>query len=118
MRIGLIDVDNHHFPSLPLMKLSAWHKQQGDTVEWYDPLTAWINPPDKVYMSKVFTFTPDYQHPVCGGEIIRGGTGYHYPDGGNQLPAEIEHGTGMKIKIRLFRNLRCLSSLPDGIIEK
>lgn len=40
MRIGLIDVDNHRFPSLPLMKLSAWHKQQGDTVEWYDPLTA------------------------------------------------------------------------------
>ena len=58
MRVGLIDVDNHNFPSLPLMKLSAWHKQQGDNVEWYDPLTAWIHPPDKVYMSKVFTFTP------------------------------------------------------------
>ena len=59
MRVGLIDVDGHNFPSLPLMKLSAWHKQQGDTVEWYDPLTAWCNPPDRVYMSKVFTFTPD-----------------------------------------------------------
>lgn len=53
MRIGLIDVDCHNFPSLPLMKLSAWHKQQGDTVEWYDPLTAWINPPDKVYMKSM-----------------------------------------------------------------
>ena len=70
MRVGLIDVDGHNFPSLPIMKLSAWHKQQGDTVEWYDPLTAWINPPDRVYMSKVFTFTPDYQHPVCAGEIV------------------------------------------------
>lgn len=91
MRIALIDVDGHNFPSLPLMKLSAWHKQNGDTVEWYDPLTAWIDPQDKVYMSKVFTFTPDYPHPVCGGEIIRGGTGYHYPDGGDTLPKEIEH---------------------------
>nr|DAG65627.1 MAG TPA: Putative apramycin biosynthetic oxidoreductase 4 SAM, FeS-cluster containing enzyme [Caudoviricetes sp.] len=91
MRIALIDVDGHNFPNLPLMKLSAWHKHQEDNVEWYDPLTAWIDPPDKVYMSKVFTFTPDYPHPVCGGEIIRGGTGYHYPDGGDPLPKEIEH---------------------------
>lgn len=37
MRIGLLDVDSHNFPNLPLMKISAWHKQQGDTVEWWDP---------------------------------------------------------------------------------
>lgn len=91
MRVALIDVDGHNFPSLPLMKLSAHHKQLGDTVEWYDPLTAWMKPPDKVYMSKVFTFTEDYSHPVCGKEIIRGGTGYDYPNGGQSLPKEIEH---------------------------
>ena len=91
MRIQLIDVDGHNFPNLPLMKISAWHKGKGDSVEWYDPLTAWINPPDKVYMSKVFTFTPDYPHPVCGSEIIKGGTGYEYPSGGEPLPDEIEH---------------------------
>lgn len=91
MRVALIDVDGHNFPNLPLMKLSAWHKRKGDFTEWYDPLTAWINPPDKVYMSKVFTFTPDYPHPVNAKEIIRGGTGYAYPSGGNQLPEEIEH---------------------------
>ena len=79
MRIALIDVDGHNFPNLPLMKLSAWHKKNGDSVEWYEPLTAWLNPPDMVYMSKVFTFTPDYPHPVCAGEIIKGGTGYKYP---------------------------------------
>ena len=78
MNTALIDVDGHNFPNLPLMKLSAWHKQNGDSVEWYDPLTAWLNPPDRVYMSKVFTFTPDYPHPVCAGEIIKGGTGYEY----------------------------------------
>lgn len=91
MRIALIDVDGHNFPSLPLMKLSAWHKQQGDLVEWYNPLTEWLNPPDRVYMSKVFTFTPDYLHPVCGREIKKSGTGYHYPDGGELLPPEVEH---------------------------
>lgn len=34
MRVALIDVDGHNFPNLPLMKLSAWHKQQENTVEW------------------------------------------------------------------------------------
>lgn len=91
MKIALIDVDGHNFPSLPLMKLSAYHKQQGDAVEWYNPLTAWLDPPDRVYMSKVFTFTPDYPHPVCANKIIQGGTGYHYPDGGECLTEAIEH---------------------------
>lgn len=91
MRVALIDVDGHNFPNLPLMKISAYHKQSGNSVEWYDPLTAWIDPPDMVYMSKVFTFTPDYPHPVNAKEILRGGTGYSYPDGGRVLPDEIEH---------------------------
>lgn len=91
MRIALIDVDGHNFPNLPLMKLSAWHKRNGDQIEWYDPLTAWLNQPDRVYMSKVFTFTEDYPHPVCAGEVIKGGTGYEYPSGGKSLPDEIEH---------------------------
>lgn len=91
MKIGLIDVDGHHFPSLPLMKLSAWHKCQGDCVEWYNPLIAWRSPMDRVYMSKVFTFTSDYPHPVNADKVIKGGTGYYYPDGGPMLAPEIEH---------------------------
>lgn len=91
MRVALIDVDGHNFPSLPLMKISAWHKAAGDSVEWYEPLTAWKNPPDRVYMSKVFTFTPDFPHLVNAKEIIKGGTGYSYPDGKPDLPPEIEH---------------------------
>ena len=35
MKIGLIDVDSHNFPNLALMKISAWHKAQGDEVEWW-----------------------------------------------------------------------------------
>ncbi len=77
MRIGLVDVDGHNCPSLPLMKLSAWHKQQGDTVEWYDQLFHSIGEPfDKVYMSKVFSFTPDFPYHVNAKEVIKGGSGY------------------------------------------
>lgn len=77
MRIGLIDVDGHNFPNLPLMKLSAWHKQNGDSVEWYDALFHSMGEPlDKVYMSKVFSFTDDYQYCINAKEIIKGGSGY------------------------------------------
>lgn len=89
MRVGLIDVDGHNFPNLCLMKLSSWHKAHGDKVEWYDPLFS--GHLDKVYMSKVFTFTPDYPYHVNATEVVRGGTGYYYPDGGDPLPDEIEH---------------------------
>lgn len=89
MRIGLIDVDGHNFPNLPLMKLSAWHKSKGDHVEWYEPLLS--GHMDKVYMSKVFTFTPDYQYFVDADVVQKGGTGYFYPDGGEPLPEEVEH---------------------------
>lgn len=77
MKIGLIDVDGHKFPNLPLMKLSAWHKRQGDTVEWYEPLFhSIVEPFDKVYMSKVFNFTPDYPYNINAKEVIMGGSGY------------------------------------------
>ena len=58
MKIGLIDVDGHNFPNFALMKLSAWHKAHGDEVEWYDPM--FTGHCDRVYMSKVFTFTEHY----------------------------------------------------------
>ena len=73
MRIGLIDVDGHNFPNLPLMKLSAWHKSQGDSVEWYEPFKGLIQKYDKVYMSKVFSFTEDYQFPIYAEKVERGG---------------------------------------------
>lgn len=89
MKIGLIDVDGHNFPNLPLMKISAYHKSRGDSVEWYEPLLS--GELDRVYMSKVFTFTPDYQYYINAREIVKGGTGYNYPSGGETLPEEIEH---------------------------
>lgn len=102
MRIALIDVDNWSnltrcFPNLPLMKLSAWHKNLGDQVEWYDQSRSY----DIAYMSKVFSFTPDFSEDIHAKQIIKGGTGFaihlegeaerfdvndHY-----NLPEEIEH---------------------------
>ena len=99
MRIGLIDVDGRNFPNIPLMKLSAWHKQQGDSVEWYEPLFS--GHMDRVYMSKVFSFTPDYEYFVDADEVIRGGSGYcislvngkevYDASKDLNLPYEIEH---------------------------
>lgn len=99
-RIGLIDVDGgHRFPNLALMKISAWHKAIGDTVEWYEPMFSGHF--DKVYMSKVFSFSPDYDFPIDADVIERGGTGYCislvngkevFDQSKNKnLPAEIEH---------------------------
>lgn len=74
MNIGLIEVDGHHYPNLPLMKISAWHKAKGDYVEWYEPMFS--GHMDRVYMSKVFSFSPDYEYYIDADEIMRGGTGY------------------------------------------
>lgn len=84
MNIGLIDVDSHSgFPNLALMKIARYHAEQGDHVEWYNNLCQY----DKVYMSKVFTFTKDYRYIIDADEIVRGGTGYNVD---NKLPDEID----------------------------
>ena len=84
MRIGLHNSDKTDFPNLALMKLSAWHKAQKDDVRFYDPLFAAHY--DKVYSSKVFTFTAE-DHELIG-NIEKGGIGYKLT---NTLPNEIEH---------------------------
>lgn len=99
MKIGLIDVDGHNYPNIPLMKISAWHKAQGDSVEWYEPLFS--GHMDKVYMSKVFSFTPDYEYYIDADEIQKGGTGYcielvdgkeiYHKENDKPLLPEIEH---------------------------
>lgn len=99
MRVGLIDVDGGtRFPNLVLMKLSAWHKSQGDTVSWYNPFDGWY---DLVYLSKVFSFSPDYDYVINATEIKRGGSGYcielkdgkevYHKERDVQLDEEIEH---------------------------
>lgn len=74
MKIGLYDVDSHNFPNLALMKISAWHKSQGDEVEMWFPLYHY----DKVYVSKVFG--DEYSQLdltyIDADEIEYGGTGF------------------------------------------
>ena len=99
MRIGLIDVDSHNFPNLALMKISAYHKMNGDSVEWYSPMFS--GHMDKVYMSKVFSFTSDYEYCIDADEVVKGGSGYcitlkdgkeaYTTENDKSLPHEIEH---------------------------
>lgn len=86
MKIGLLDVDGHNFPNLALMKLSAWHKTQGDSVEWWDG----FNQYQRVYLSRVFddTYSSDVPEPYNTDEIVKGGTGYGLQ---NRLSEEVEH---------------------------
>lgn len=100
MRIGLIDVDGHNFPNLALMRISAWHKAQGDLVEWW-----WSDMIhyDIVYMSKIFSesYSKDVPEPMNADKVIKGGTGYcislgadgkeHFDKSKNiSLPSDVE----------------------------
>lgn len=98
MKIGLIDVDGHKFPNLALMRISTYHKQRGDEVEWWLGDLFYY---DVIYMSKIFSFTPDIDEPMNVGKLYKGGTGYAIQliDGKEiydkskdiDLPEEIEH---------------------------
>lgn len=52
MKIGIWS-DSHKFPNLAAIKLSAYHKARGDTVENLDHLTHY----DIAYLCKMFNFT-------------------------------------------------------------
>lgn len=120
MKIGLIDVDGHNYPNLALMKISAFHKMNGDSVEWASQL---FGEYDRVYASKIFTFTPDYN--FCGmkaGELIRGGTGY---DIKSRLPEEIDNRTELDYSIYpqygfsiQFFSRGCIRKCPFCLVNK
>lgn len=75
MDVGLIDVDGHRFPNLALMRISAWHKANGDMVEWWGGDLFHY---DVVYKSKIFSdaYTKDVPDPLNADLVIKGGTGY------------------------------------------
>jgi hypothetical protein len=119
MKIALVDVDSKDFPNLALMKIAQYHKSIGDDVDWYFPL--FMNP-DKIYASKVFTFTPDYiQYSPNDPEPIKGGTGY---DLYSKLPEEIDkqipdYSIYPNFKEAIgFLSRGCIRSCPWCIVPK
>jgi hypothetical protein len=100
MKIGLIDNDfvsrdNHNFPNLALMKLSAYHKSIGNDVELIgfneiNPNTLFGNDFDKILISKAFTDTNTPEYIFKMDNVSYGGTGFFF-DKAEKLPFEIEH---------------------------
>jgi hypothetical protein len=93
MKIGIIDADlidnGTRHPNLALMKISGYYKNKGYKVELvtkYEDVQSY----DKVFVSKVFSFTevPDWLA-ACP-NVTLGGTGF-FSDGGDSLMYEIEH---------------------------
>ncbi|MPM27689.1 hypothetical protein SDC9_74202 [bioreactor metagenome] len=107
MKIGLHDNDKTGFPNLALMKISAWHKARGDEVEPFLPVMS--NTYDRVYSSKVFTFTDEVAALPDG--AVRGGTGYMIFD---KLPDEIDE---MQPDYSLYPNHGVIINKRKGNIE-
>lgn len=73
-------------PNLALMKIAGYHEAIGDQVQWYEgELFAGLY--DKIYVSKIFSFTPTPELPQ---NAVIGGTGIDFF---NRLPEEIESAT-------------------------
>lgn len=93
MRIGVMDADliDHgtRHPNLALLKISSFCKAQGHAVELlfdYENLDRY----DAVFLSCVFSFTKFDNNVLNLPNVYYGGTGI-YPDGGEDLPYEVEH---------------------------
>lgn len=85
-KIGLIDVDGHNFPNLALMKISGYYKAKLGVgkIEWANGFFEY----DRIYKSKIFTFTPDDLTAYQCADIRKGGTGY---DISGRLETDIEN---------------------------
>lgn len=93
MKIGIIDADlldnGTRHPNLALMKISGFNKELGHDVillTSYSELDLY----DKVYISRVFSFTNVPDGITTLPNVVIGGTGF-FEDGGENLPDEIEH---------------------------
>lgn len=109
MKIRLVDIDSK-IPNLALMKISAWHKSQGDRVG-FD-----IEDPEKVYASCIFTKNAwkarglQFMYPDA--EIEIGGSGI---DLTKTLPVEIER---IKPDYDLYPSTYSLGFTTRGCIRK
>lgn len=93
MNIGVIDADlldnGTRHPNLALMKISAYNKEIGNKVSLllnYQEIENY----NKVFISKVFSYTKVPNDLLEHNNIIIGGTGF-FEDGGENLEPNIEH---------------------------
>lgn len=120
MEIRLLDIDGK-MPNIALMKIATYHKQQGDYVEWLSPILDFSTKIDKVYASKLFNFSDDYQY-YPQAEIIKGGTGF---DIKSKLPKEIECITNLDYTIypqhnysMQFFSRGCIRNCPFCVVRE
>lgn len=94
MKVGLIDVDGHNFPNFALMRISGYMKSIGHDTEWAEPINLFNRKHyERIYASKVFTFSKDFnRNDYSTSEYILGGTGY---DIKSRLSEEIEQSIKM-----------------------
>ena len=93
VNIGIIDADlldnGTRHPNLALMKISGYYKAKGydvELVESYESLEKY----DRLFMSKVFSFTNVPKDVLSMPNLTIGGTGFYF-DKAPDLPYEIEH---------------------------
>lgn len=91
--IGIIDIDSHsNFPNLALMKLSAWHKEQGDKVFLLTPDdilsgSSLFIQYDKLYAACIFDWNRQTAVKLANLGVEVGGSGYSFE---KTLPGNIE----------------------------
>lgn len=115
-KIGLIDVDGHGFPNIALMKLSAWHKTNGDVVKWASSGIYY-----RIYVSKIFTFTPEPDIASLHGEFEYGGTGYNIektlPDYIECVQPDYSIYPQYKFSVQFFSR-GCIRKCPFCLVNK
>jgi hypothetical protein len=117
VEVRLLDLDSK-MANIAMMKISAFHKSQGDNIEWFNALTD--RQIDKLYISKLFKFSEDIEYfPDC--EIIKGGTGY---DIHARLPEYIEKQLDLDYSIypecdytMQFFSRGCTRSCPFCVVK-
>lgn len=94
MKIGIVDADlmdnGTRHPNLALMKISGYYKEKGHSVTLIYKDYNEIKLYDKVFISKVFSFTKVPEWVITVKNVELGGTGF-FPDGGESLSYDIEH---------------------------
>ncbi len=79
-RIALVNIEPK-IENTAYMQISQYHKQLGDSVEWYSPL--FHRDYDRIYCSSLFQFT---SKKIVTADMICGGTGFNIR---SKLPPEI-----------------------------